>query len=240
MSLVQARRTLVLLLIEVLVALSGSAQNSKQKRIDSLNAQLQIDSARIYGYKKFRPFLRYSERNSIENPHPVNFYGPQLGILVNEYHIFGTGLYSSSPRTMQFYTYKDGNINSTEGIDIRYGSLFYEYILLQKRYFEIHVPLEFCYGYYHAAYKDSTDFIYRSVNEDLFMLCGGILGILKPLRWIGIIGSLGFREGTQPVVGGFYYSIGVWLGIRNLKSDVSYHLIRKKRYRRSVKEVLQL
>ena len=100
------------------------AQIDKKSRIDSLDQALRADSARIFGHKKFRAFIRYAERNSIGNPHPVNFYGPQAGVLVNEYHMIGTGFYFSSAYTRRFYEYKDGDRNVLEGLDMRYGSLF--------------------------------------------------------------------------------------------------------------------
>jgi hypothetical protein len=215
------------------------SQNEKQARLDTLKTKLQRDSSYIYRWRVIRPFLRYSERNSIENPHPVNFYGPQIGIVVNEYHIFGTGIYLSSPRTRKFYDFNDKGKLSSEGIDMRYGTLFYEYILVQKRFYELHLPFETGYGYYHAAYKDSNDVIYRSVNDHLFLASAGVMGIFKPVRWIGFTGSVGYRKANDPVVNGFYYMIGVWLGIKNLTSDINYYLVKKKRYRKEVKDILK-
>ncbi len=228
-----------LFLILICCRLVFHSQDEKQIQLDSLKKNLEKDSAKIFGPKEFRSFFRYSERNSIANPHPVNFFGPQMGVVVNEYHIFGAGIYLSSPHTRKFYEFKDGGKNVTEGIDMRYATLFYEYILLQNRFYELHLPFEIGYGYYHAAYKDSADFIYRSVNDHLLIASAGVLGIIKPLRWVGFTGSLGYRRSNYSVVNGFYYSIGVWLGIRNLTGDLNYHYVRKKRYHKAVQQILQ-
>jgi len=213
-----------------------SQETTKERKLDSLHTQLQKDSVYIYRFRKVRPYIKYTERNSIGNPHPVNFYGPQFGLVLFEKHIFGVGYYLSSVRTRKAYPVLDGTIEAFQAVDMRFGTIFYEYILLEKRYFELHLPLEAGYGYYHSGFMDSGK-LYRAEDTNLMMGGGGILMIAKPIRWIGIIGSIGARTGNIALVDGFYYAIGVRVMLRNLSNDINYHLIKKKRYRSNVSKL---
>lgn len=204
---------------------------SKQQKIDSLKAQLQADSTYIYRFRKVRPYIKYTERNSIGNQHPVNFYGPQFGLVLFERHILGVGYYLSSKMTRKSYPVLDGNTEATEALDMRYGTFFYEYILLDKKYYEIHLPFEGGYGYYHAGYKNSNNELYRQENKTLLLGGCGLLFIAKPIRWIAVTSSLGVRTGNIKLVDGFYYAVGFRIMLRHLSNDIHYHLIKKKKYR---------
>lgn len=209
----------------------------KEKKLDSLRTQLQNDSVYIYRFRKVRPYIKYTERNSIGNPHPVNFYGPQFGLVLFERHILGVGYYLSSVRTRKAYPVLDGVIEASQAVDMRYGTFFYEYILLEKRFFEFHLPFEGGYGYYHSGFSDSHGNFYRKEDQELIMGACGLLFIVKPIRWIAITGSIGGRTGNIALVDGFYYAVGLRLMLRNLSNDINYHLIKKKRYRSNVSKL---
>lgn len=211
-----------------------SQDKNKERQLDSLHTQLKNDSVYIYRFRKVRPYIKYTERNSIGNPHPVNFYGPQFGLVLFEKHILGVGYYLSSVRTRKAYPVLDGIIEASQAVDMRYGTLFYEYILFEKKYFELHLPFEGGYGYYHSGFTYSNGQLYREENKDLMMGACGIIFIAKPVRWLAVTGSLGGRTGNIALVDGFYYAVGFRLMLRNLSNDINYHLIKKKRYRSSV------
>ena len=72
------------------------AQNDsiKKRKVDSLTFKLKKDSLHTFRFKTIRPFANYDNRNSFIRDKPVNFKGIQLGVMLNERHVFGLGYYT--------------------------------------------------------------------------------------------------------------------------------------------------
>lgn len=219
-------------------ALLLSAQNpNRQKQLDSLTKKFKQDSIDIFAFKKIRPFLNYHERNSIKNPKTVNFFGPQLGVMLFERHIVGFGFYFSSKNTKKPYETYDNNAFASKSINIKYLTFFYQYILIKKRYLEVHLPFEVGRGILHAGYKNQADHLYKT-TDTYFTLAGfGGQVIIKPIKWLGISGIYGYRVATEQIISGFYYAIGVWVGFKPLTTEINY-IIKRKKYRDNVVKIL--
>jgi hypothetical protein len=215
----------------------AQVNDARQRHIDSLTLQFKKDSARIYGFKKIRPFLNYHERNSIENPKIINFFGPQLGVLLHERHFTGVGIYFSSPNTKKPFKAIDQNMPAIKRINITYMTAFYQYILLQYRYLEFHIPLEVGSGIIKARYSTPDDHFYKATRSNFLIGAAGAQLILKPLKWAGFSFIYGYRIAQVQVISGYFYAVGIWIGFKPLIMDVKY-LMRKKKYRKEVQSVL--
>lgn len=202
---------------------------NKRTEIDSLRASFRRDSARIYGFKKIRPFVNYHERNSIENPKTINFFGPQFGMLLHERHITGLGIYFSTPNTKKPFNILDGNKEAIKRIDITYMTAFYQYILLQYRFFEFHLPVEIGFGTLNASYFNTSSELYRTSKNNFLISAASAQFIFKPLKWLGLSAIYGYRLAQEHIIDGTFYAVGVWIGLKPLLMDINY-LKRKRKY----------
>lgn len=231
---------LLFFLLPFLCCAQGKISPAKKKQLDSLRVDLQCDSDYIYRFRKIRPYINYHERNSLDQSPRANFYGPQAGVVLFEKHIVGFGAYFSTKKTQRPFEDTDNDKKIDRNVKITYGTLFYQYILIQKRWYELHVPVEAGIGKYRSNYIDSSGNVYRTVNNNNFTLAGGgLLLLLKPFKWLGVSNNFGYRVASEKIVTGFYYSIGVWIGLKPATCDAKYYLFRKKRYRKEVDAILK-
>ncbi|MGZ4099941.1 MAG: hypothetical protein ACXVNM_13730 [Bacteroidia bacterium] len=207
----------------------------EQRHKDSLRLKFQKDSTIIFGFKKIRPYINYHERNSIENPKTINFYGPQAGLLLFERHITGAGVYFSTANTKKPFESFDGNNPVIKRIDIKYFTVFYQYILLQYRYLEFHLPFEVGHGNIKTNYSDLDDKYYKTTKNNFTIASAGGQLILKPIRWLGFSAIYGYRIADEKIINGFYYAFGIWIGFKPLLIDINYFYTRKKYLKELIK-----
>lgn len=219
--------------------LIGQLSDIKRQKIDSLSFQLLSDSTNIYKFKPFRPYINYHERNSLSNPRTVNFFGPQIGILFRERHFMGIGTYFSSPNTRKPRNVWDGNREVTERLNMRYTSIFYQFVLLNYRFCELHLPFAAGLGDKRYSYSVPGQEPYKKGNEIFAIGEAGTQLILKPIPWLGISSVIGYRNSNEEVISGYFYAIGVWVGFRSIAQDVNYHIFKKPRYKRNVRRILK-
>lgn len=206
-------------------------------KIDSLTKKLEADSAHTYRFKKLRPYLNADSRNSFNPTNLTNISGLQYGVRVNEYHTFGIGLY-----TLSRFSTNNTPIDAIFKINsLGYMNLFYEYILLNKKYYRLSLPFEVGVGGFEGK---SLDTLSTKTNIlKLFVPLGAAAKfVVKPVRWMGISTMIGYRyiPYKQNLVDydGLYYSVGVWVDFRQIYRDIKYYGVQKKRYRRQVKAIL--
>lgn len=209
----------------------------KQIKIDSLKLILEKDSIHTYRFKKLRPYIDIDRRNSFSNKNPNDLSGLQLGVIVNEYHTFGFGLYTISKYAKNF-----NPINSIYKVNqFGYANVFYEYFLLNKKYFEIKLPFEIGIGGFKAQLKDSVAFIQKT-SSIIFPVGAAFKFIVKPIKWAGISSMIGYRyiykKETFLNYDGLYYSIGIWLDFRQIYRDIKYYKIQKRNYRKQINNLL--
>ncbi len=211
----------------------------KKHRIDSLTRKLIADSMHTYRFKTLRPYGNIDNRNSFYRP--SNFTGFQLGVIVNEYHTFGIGFYRLNQARRAGATVNAGyNLRA-----LSYNTVFYEYLLFNKRFYEVDLPFELGYGSYRARYSDTLHPKYNHIIAPSFLpLSAGVKFIAKPVRWIGLSLMAGYRyfieTGKERVLdfNNFFYPVGVWVDLRQVYRDIKYFGVQKKRYRRAVNNVL--
>lgn len=214
-----------------------TANYAKVLKVDSLHDILKKDSAFIYRFRKLRPYFNYHERHSLNNPITTNFYGPQLGVVLYERHIVGFGFYFSGKKTREPFETFDENMKVTKNINVNYFTCFYQYILVNHRYFEFHLPVEIGSGTFSSTFKDSLNQTYKDLNTPFYESSAGLHLILKPLRWIGLSSTIGYRVASEKYFTGFFYSFGVWVGFRHALNDSRY-LVKKKKYKKNVKMIM--
>lgn len=255
---------LVLIFTFFLTPIFTKAQKqSKADRLDSLKLKFRKDSARIYRFQKFRFRLALDQRNSwIKNTKankvvPVSINGLQIGGILYERHTVGFGLYNIASFSTKAVKLTD-NTNSIRFAELymRYYTLFYEYAIICKKYFEIDIPIEIGLGRYTYNLKDETK-NERLWNEDGPITIYGIGTqlIIKPVKWIGLVGMGGYRyttftpdhiesknpnavKETQLDFRNFYYSYGVWIDLRQIMRDVHFYGFKRPKYRKKLKAIL--
>jgi hypothetical protein len=223
----------------------GQNDSIKKHKIDSLTKKLTNDSLRTFRFKKYRPFANIDNRNSFIRSQPVNFNGFQLGLIYKEYHTFGMGFYRMTEESKRPIKTRDNTRTINQTLTLNYSTFFYQYVLLDKRYFEIDLPFEIGIGKYHIILEDSiTKHIYKNVTAPIIPFGAGVQFIIKPFKWIGVAVSGGYRYVAEKNVNansnfnGFYYSYGVWLDIRQIYRDIKFYGVQKKKYRRDVRAIL--
>jgi hypothetical protein len=222
---------------------SGVILSPNEKIIDSLTKKLTKDSTRIYRFQTIRPFLDFDNRNSVINGKPVNFRGIQLGITLNERNTFGLGFYNVGQESKKPIATLDGTVSAQRTVIMKYMTFFYYYSFIEKRYFELNMPLEIGLGNYEINFADpATRKIYRTQKGGMVPIGIGLQAVLKPTKWFGISLLVGYRYVAQKDVNqhfnGPYSALGLTFEIRQIHRDIRYYWIKKKHYRKEVKRLL--
>lgn len=231
-----------LLLLIVIAHSSLFAQNFKKK--DSLTAKLKNDSLHIYRFQKYRPYINIDQRNSFIKSAPININGLQLGILIKEKHVLGIGGYQITKTSKQKVNTKtEKNLDANRELDMRYLTLFYQYVAIDKRYFELDLQTEVGLGEFDIKLYDSkTNALIYNKKSGIFVSGIGPLFVIKPFKWIGFAGMAGYRftfeKNSNLNFNGAFYGYGLWLDIRQIIRDYRYFLVKKRNYRKYVSEIL--
>ena len=230
-----------LILLLVLFHSSLFAQKITETQLqqcDSLRNKLKADSLHIYRFQKYRPYVNIDQRNSFIRNAPIKVNGIQLGTLVKEKHVIGLGGYAITTTSKQKVKIKmNKNIDVHRELDMNYLTFFYQYVAIDKRYFELDFQAEFGVGKFDLKLYDfKTNNLLISRSAGMLVSGVGPILVIKPLKWIGITGMAGYRfcfeKNTNLNFNGVFYSYGVWLDIRQIIRDVDYHLVKKRRYRK--------
>ncbi len=221
-----------------------SQNDIKQRKIDSLTLKFKTDSAHIFRFKVVRPFAAIDNRNSFIKDKPVNVKGFQLGVILKEKHTIGFGVYSLRNSSKQNISNKNDNkVPVKRSLSLKYMTLFYQYVIVDTRFFELDLPLEVGLGSYHVRSEDTIAHKILADQKGGTMITGGGVNIiLKPFKWIGVSGTAGYRisldKNPNINFSGAYYSYGVWVDLRQIYRDVRYYGFTRKKYRRRVKTML--
>jgi hypothetical protein len=222
----------------------------KKREIDSLRTKLSKDSAHIYRYQKIRPVLRIDNRDSyIKNKFgsknvPLYVNGIQLDVIYKVRHTIGVCGYTIT-NSSKFRELKDNSGTLTyQDLDLAYGTFYYQYAIISHRFFEVDLPLEVGLGKYHYYLKDDNKNPIPGHQEyDFMKLAGaGIKVILKPLRWVGLSVSGGYRltwvaKNSDMDMNSFYSTFGIWVDLRQIIRDSRYYLIKRPKYRKQIRQL---
>ncbi|MBS1645718.1 MAG: hypothetical protein JST67_00115 [Bacteroidetes bacterium] len=219
----------------------------QKKKIDSLTQKLQADSTHIYRFQKYRPFFNGDQRNSFISSAPINVQGLQLGLMINEAHVVGFGGYMITEKTKQRVKTKaiDDHNNLVEAnrtLNLKFGTAFYQYTAIDRRYFELDVQVEAGLGQYEIQLVNSSTGRTFLNKKALFGVIGlGPIVAIKPFKWVGFGGMGGYRftieKNSKINFNGFFYGYGMWLDLRQIMRDVNFYWIKKKKYKKQIREI---
>ncbi|HXB41760.1 MAG TPA: hypothetical protein VNZ49_14565 [Bacteroidia bacterium] len=223
------------------------AQLSKQQQIDSLRAGLTADSAHLYRYKKVKFLLAIDTRNSFihtDKKIAVNVNGFQIGMVYKDHHNIALGFYSvlnTQTKQIQGDNQKKVNIN----LKIGYATLFYEYIFLDTKRWEIGIPIEIGHGNYHTTETDSAGKPVKgfadTTQKSISLLGVGLDATFKVWNWLGLNAMGGYRLASGGNLNGVnfngvFYSVGLHIYFGELYR--MYRLgIKRRLYRNQVEKI---
>lgn len=236
---------LVLVLSNVLLLVNGQVEKSQFHSIDSLRKKFQRDSLHTYRFKKWRPYLSYDQRNSFIKKLPVNYRGIQVGCIFKEAHTMGLGAYEIIQKAKNGITTTD-NQNNNIGVNIylKYATLFYQYRLINQRFYEVDIPIELGAGTSHIRLQNTNGLLINNLNEPIFPIGGGLQLILRPTKWFGLSLMGGYRYVGETYrdlnFNGTYYSIGVWVDVRQVYRDIYFYGFIKRKYKKALRELNDL
>ena len=234
---------LYLFFIVLLHMTMPDAVRAQATRADSLRLQLHADSAHIYRHKKVHMLLSLDQRNSFlettDNSNtPVDINGIKLGVVMNDRHKTGIGIYSIRDRSRHI----SRRMGEPADLDFsfRYITVFYEYLFIYSRHWDIGIPFEAGYGRYTAFGPTNPPPVPGSRNRDNVYPLGTALDVhFKLLRWFSVNGMGGYRHvinNTSPVnLSNWFYAIGLSINTRNLYQDGRYYL-KKQKFKREMEQ----
>jgi hypothetical protein len=213
---------------------------SKLSALDSLKNQFQKDSAHVYRLKKFRPYADLDHYQTYLNDALVNIRGFNVGVMYKNRHIFGLGLHGITKLDQKkaVTRFRD-TVNVTEQLSLRYMSLFYQYTFINNRYLAVFMPTQLGLG----RYTLTTDNVAR--NKRVSQKTGGTIPasigatlVLKPVKWIGISGTGGYRivldKNPNLNFNGLFFGYGVWLDIQQIVRDIKFYGFLRPHYRKQI------
>lgn len=215
---------------------------SQTNKIDSIKLQLATDSLHIYRVKPVLPAIAIDQRNSFLGKTKVNISGFQVGVRLYEKHTMGIGYYSILSSQQRTRTIGDNEENLTQNLKLVYLTTFYYYPAIDKKYFEIGFPVEGGLGYFTINIIDSTGRSIRGFPKPrapLLVFGTGISMSVKPLRWIGLNITGGYRlvkdRSTKLNFNGPFYAFGVILYVHQIIQDTRY-FVKKRNYKKKSNE----
>ena len=195
------------------------------------------DSIRIFTPKKIYPQIALDNRKSFMRKSPVDIQGIYTGILYKSRYKFGIGYYQVDSQSRANLKLKERQVQTMRDLDLYYGTINFEYLLIDRRYIKFGFPINLGLGYSNLnIYNDKKDtLIYHSVGAFVPFSIGTEIA-LKPFREFGLTSSIGYRKvliHSEPHIDfdGFFYSYGLVIDVKEIIKDIRW-LRAKKRYKK--------
>ncbi len=142
---------------------------------------------------KWRMIFSFDTRRSFIVSRNATIFGLKPGVELNKKHRFGIGLYSlSNPiilddvRTPEFDT-------AAIRLEFGYGSIYYEYVLLNNKRWEFTVPFHLGGGTVKLSHRDSLGQFIPWREQGVMATELSVTGYYKVLRWFAVGGGVGYR-----------------------------------------------
>ena len=172
--------------------------------------------------------LSLDNRQSFVQASAVHIIGLNAGILLpNRRWRVGLGGYTLSRNYSDLYVYQIKNGRRTKKVvdtltpqlDLTYFTPNVSYILFQRRWFEISLPVGFGLGRSHYTETNQYDQLKTNTRGLFFPVEAGVNLLVKPFRWMGVSGSVGYRKSVLEIdykedFDGLYFSyrLNVFVG----------------------------
>ena len=223
-----------------MLANTGSVQGqNKAFKLDSLRDKFIQDSTWIFRPKHVFPLLASDQRNSYIKGEPVNIWGIKGGVTLYDRHNVGIGAYSIDHASSHISSKTDQTVNKTT--KLQYLTAFYEYSFIQKRWWEVGIPIEVGFGNYNITSAYATTDIPRPARKGMLIPLGTALDVyFKPVKWFAINVMGGYRwviaDNAKLNLNGWFYSFGGAIYVRQILQDLRY--ANKKRIYKNELEII--
>lgn len=167
---------------------------------------------------RFVPSLILDNRNSFVQASAVRIIGLNLGLMPRGKHYrLGLAGYTLRRSYSQLYTYSGKGKKQklkdtlTPELSLTYFTPNFAYTFFHSRWLELSVPVDIGMGRSHYTITDEKGIV-KTDNKGLFFPAEiGVGVLLKPSRWVGLSGAVGYRVSLKEIdyqedFNGWYYS----------------------------------
>ncbi|MES2566319.1 MAG: hypothetical protein V4565_05600 [Bacteroidota bacterium] len=197
------------------------------------------DSIRIYTPKRIYPQIALDNRKSFHRTSPVDVQGIYTGILFKSRYKFGIGYYEVSAEGHANKKINESQVQAIRNLDLYYATFNFEYLVLDKRHIKMGFPVNIGFGYSDLKIYDENKarMLYHS-RGNFTPLSVAWEVTLKPMRWFGVTGSIGYRKllsRSEPRIDfeGLFYSFGLAIDLKEIIKDVRL-VGARKRYKKAM------
>jgi hypothetical protein len=168
---------------------------------------------------------------------PINIWGIKGGITYKDIHNFGIGLYSIKNSSSHIRP-KDG-VTIAQNLDFKYATLFYEYAVINTRWWQIGIPIEAGFGTYKITNtNETTERTHVKHIGNVFPVGSGINVYFNPMPWcaINVFGGYRYVLNTRNKVdlNNWFYSVGGAVYLHPIVEQIQYRL-KKHKYLNALK-----
>lgn len=212
---------------------TAPSKKKEQPKKKLSRAQFRKDSIAIMKPRLIRPQLRLDNKISFYRGDSYNIDGIDAGIILKEKIRFTLGFYRLNDE-LSGYSKTESGTYFDRRLRLHYGSMNIEFVYHNSRFFTLGIPFEFCFGQNTLRYKTSPADD-RSYTRSGFvsMIDLGASGTFKPIRWVGVRFTGGYRRTIINQVPGSrfdgpFISFGIAVNVREVSKDVRMFLLKKK------------
>ena len=172
--------------------------------------------------------LSLDNRQSFVQASAVRIIGLNAGVMLpNRRWRVGLGGYTLSRSYGDLYVYQIRNGKRTRKIvdtltpqlDLTYFTPNVSYVFLQRRWLEVSLPVGFGLGRSHYTEINQNNQVKTDTRGLFFPIEAGVNVLVKPFRWVGVSGSVGYRKSVFEIdykedFDGLYFSyrLNVFVG----------------------------
>jgi len=188
-------------------------------------AQDSTNAIKVQNHKP-KLVLSIDLRHSFVRESPIVIYGGNIGFKFKNRHQISLGYYTLTNNSKYNIKLKNQQTRQVDDdLTLSYGSLIYIYSIINSRHWELRFPLEIGYGQSNDVVKNAIGKTLTEKKTDLFPAQIGFLVHWKFTRWIGVKGSIGYRNmlastSFQDQFNGMYYTYGLDIFIGNIIQDL--------------------
>lgn len=196
-------------------------------------AQFRKDSVAIMKPWLIRPQLRLDNKISFYRGDSYNIDGVDAGVIIKEKIRFTLGYYRLNDELSGYAKTRQGTFFDRQ-LKLDYGSMNIEFVFHNSRFFTLGIPFEFCFGQNTLRYRSSPRDPERYSRTGFVSLIDlGASGTFKPIRWVGIRLTGGYRHTVINHVPGSrfdgpFISFGVAVNVREVSKDLRMYMLKKK------------
>jgi hypothetical protein len=187
----------------------------------------------------FVPSLILDNRNSFVQASAVRIIGLNIGLTPRgKRYRLGLGGYTLRRSYAQLYTYSGKGRRQklkdtlTPELSLTYFTPNFAYTFFHSRWLELSIPVDIGLGRSHYTITDEKGKVTTDTKGLFFPAEIGVGALLKPTRWVGLSGAVGYRVSLKEIdyqedFNGWYYSYRL-----NLFVGAIWHDFRLRHQRR--------